>query len=47
MTNKEYTYIYIYICMAVMSFKKKSNNVELAPYHAQISFGVEEDLVGP
>ena len=33
--------------MAVMSFKKKSNNVELAPYHAQISFGIKEDLILP
>ena len=39
-----------------MSFKKKmkrkkkkknNNNEELAPYHAQISFGIEEDLILP
>ena len=53
MTNKEYThththiYIYIYICMAVMSFKKKSNDGELAPYHAQIYFGIKEDIIFP
>ena len=47
MINKEYTYIYIYICMAVMSFKKKSNDGELAPYYAQISFGIKEDLILP
>ena len=27
--------------------KKKNNNEELAPYHAQISFGIEEDLILP
>ena len=37
-----------------MSLKKKkknnnnnNNNEELAPYHAQISFGIEEDLILP
>ena len=45
--------------MVVMSFfflfkkkKKKqqtnkNNNEELAPYHAQVSFGIKEDLILP
>ena len=33
--------------MAVMSFTKKNNNGEIAPYHFQISFGIKEDLVLP
>ena len=38
--------------MVVMSFKKRKkkkndNNKELAPYHAQISFGIEDDLILP
>ena len=40
--------------MAIMHFRKKKkkkkkndNNKELASYHDQISFGIEEDLVLP
>ena len=36
--------------MVAMSLKKKknnNNNKELASYHAQISFGIEEDLILP
>ena len=32
--------------MVIMSFKKKNNNGELAPYHAQV-FGIEEDFILP
>ena len=45
------------MCMVVMSFffflnnnnkqTNKNNNEELAPYHAQVSFGIEEDLILP
>ena len=38
------------MCMAVISLKKKKkndSNKELASYHAQISFGIEEDLILP
>ena len=36
--------------MVAMSLKKKknnNNNKELASYHSQISFGIEEDLILP
>ena len=33
--------------MVVMSFKKKNIYKGLAPYHAQISFGIKENLVLP
>ena len=33
--------------MVIMSFKKKNNNEKLAPYHAQISFGIKEDFILP
>ena len=38
--------------MVVMSFKKKkkkkkNNNEELAPYHAQVSFGIKKDFILP
>ena len=33
--------------MVVMSFKKKNIHKGLAPYHAQISFGIKEDLIFP
>ena len=33
--------------MVVMNFKKKNIHKGLAPYPAQISFGIKEDLILP